>query len=109
MIDVQLAGGGGYRETEIAALHQRPEPQRTRSLDALRTEVRQTLCRDLAVYRRYVCQLNRERREQPEPPEPLSRCSEVHTALSLKYAHLFNGFAHLMMLERLPRQGDLFG
>ena len=29
--------------------------------------------------------------------------------MSLKYAHIYNGFAHLDLLATLPRQGDLFG
>lgn len=89
--DMLLSDYGGYRADEIAAAHRRAEPERTRALEALRAEVMRDLRNDLATYRQFACRLHRERRDNPDPRE----CSEVHTALSLKYCHLFNGFAHL--------------
>ncbi len=103
--DLLLTDYGGYRADEIAAAHCRAEPQRTRALEALRAEVMQAIRCDLATYRQFACRLHRERQENPEPHE----CSPTHTALSLKYCHLFNGFAHLRALDRLPVQADLFG
>jgi len=36
-------------------------------------------------------------------------CADVHTNLSLKFAHIYNGFTHLNFLDDLPsQQGDLF-
>jgi len=37
------------------------------------------------------------------------RCHDIHTAMGLKHAHLYNDFAHLIYLENLPdQQQDLF-
>ncbi len=36
-------------------------------------------------------------------------CADNHTDISLKYAHIYNDFAHLNYIEDvLAQQGDLF-
>jgi len=36
-------------------------------------------------------------------------CDDIHVSMSLKHAHIYNGFAHLNTLDNLPnRQCDFF-
>lgn len=99
----------GWRERDIRRIDLLPEPQRATALRTLRREVVDEYRRDISVYRQCANALRRHRREYPGPSEdPV--CDDVHTAMSLKYCHLFNAFAHLGWIdELLSRQPDLFG
>jgi len=66
------------------------------------------LRRDLSIYREVVRELRKEREQNP-PQEPFQCCNDVHTAMSLKFSHIINDFAHLVYLDDLlSRQADLF-
>ncbi|MEM7069357.1 MAG: hypothetical protein AAF478_10785 [Pseudomonadota bacterium] len=63
---------------------------------------------DLSDYRVVARKLNQHRKTQGWETPPTC-CDDVHTDMSLKYAHLYNGFAHLHFLdELLNKQKDLF-
>lgn len=104
--EVRREGYRGYRSEEIEQISRRSEPERTRQLERLRTATISELRCDLARYRQCACAYRRYRMTEAGPE---TVCAAVHTALSLKYCHLANGFAHLAMIDELPRQQDLFG
>ena len=57
---------------------------------------------------RIACAIRRDRAENPIFVEPDS-CADIHTDISLKYAHIYNDFAHLNYIDDLlAQQGDLF-
>lgn len=97
----------GWRERIIRKLDALPEPRRSTELRALRAEVVGEYRRDVSIYRECANALRRDR-QIASPVEPV--CDDVHTSLGLKYAHLYNDFAHMRFLdELLNRQPDLFG
>ena len=66
------------------------------------------LTKDISRYRQCVFQL-RKLKDAEDIPETPSCCSDIHVAMSLKHNHIYNGFAHLALLDELPaQQGDLF-
>lgn len=99
-------GYRGYMESDIQAAAAKAEPARASALRMIRQEVTASLKADLALYRKYACDLRRFRLEYAGQ-EPA--CHEIHTSMSLKIAHLTNDFAHLAYLDSLPSQQlDLF-
>lgn len=105
--EARLAEYKGYRNEEILCAAGKPEPQRTKSLSRIRDEVRQSLSANISRYREVARELYAYRRSHAG--EPLPNCSEaVHTSMSLKYAHIYNDFAHLDLLNSLPQQASLF-
>ncbi|ETW11288.1 hypothetical protein ATO8_17510 [Roseivivax marinus] len=106
-LEARLAEYKGYRQEEILSAARRPEPQRTRLLNKIRDEVSQSLKANISRYREVARELHAYR--NAHAGEPILNCSEaVHTAMSLKYAHIYNDFGHLELLDTLPRQIDLF-
>ncbi|TPW26424.1 hypothetical protein FJU08_22300 [Martelella alba] len=99
----------GYLAERIEEAHRRAEPKRSAALRNIRDAVLRDLAADLARYREVVCELRKYRHAFPigmARPD----CADIHTAMSLKFAHLYNGFAHLNTLDTLPNeQLDLFG
>lgn len=105
---VRMGDYRGYAEADINAADNKSEPKRSAELRKFQKKFRIDLKQDLAVYREVVRELRKEREQEP-PREPFRCCSDVHTAMSLKFSHLINDFAHLVYLDDLlSRQGDLF-
>lgn len=105
---VKHGGYQGYAKDDIAAADAKPEPRRSSALRSYRDRFADDLRRDLSVYRTKVRELNRYRETQNFDVIPTS-CDDIHTAMSLKTAHLINDFAHLIFLDDLlSKQGDLF-
>jgi hypothetical protein len=104
---VRLSRYLGYREPEIRSAAALAEPARSRALDAIRRDVCNGLRADISRYREVARALYAERRGATGRTLAAS-CSDICTSMSLKYAHIANGFAHLDVLDRLPRQADLF-
>jgi len=104
---VRLSGYLGYREPEIRSAAALAEPARTRALDAIRRDVCNGLRADISRYREVARALHAERCAAVGKPLAAS-CSDTCTSMSLKYAHIANGFAHLDLLDRLPKQMSLF-
>ena len=103
---VQASGYRGYR-TEIDEADRLAEPARSRELRRIRSEVVGELRRDLSRYREVARALRAWR--AGTGPAAIGPFDDVHTAMSLKYRHLYNDFAHLLRLEQLlARQRDLF-
>ena len=106
---VKRRGYKGYREADIAAAAEKPEPARSHALREIRAQVMADLRYDLSVYRRVVREL-RQYRERHPAHEETPRCENVHTSVSLKHNHVFNALAHVLYLdELLSSQPDLFG
>ncbi len=100
---------GGYRTDEILTAHRRPEPKRSKALRTIRADVLNSLRADLSRYREVARELRTYRRNF-DPATDQRKCAAVHTSMSLKFAHLHNGFANLRTLDSLPsEQLDLFG
>ena len=97
----------GYRADEIDKAHLRAEPMRTNDLCKIRDEVLGGLCADISRYREVVRELHAYRAQHQYDESSMS-CDGVHTSMSLKLAHIYNGFAHLKTLDALPIQSDLF-
>ncbi|QBX99530.1 hypothetical protein E2K80_01305 [Rhodophyticola sp. CCM32] len=106
--EVIASGYEGYRGDEIEAIDQMAEPVRSQKLRALNATVPRDLKCDLARYRQIASDIRRLPRNGIIAEHPISSCP--YMAISLKYAHLSNSFAHLTRLEKLlTQQGDLFG
>lgn len=105
---VYASGYEGYLAKDIEAIAGKPEPQRTRAINAMRCKLVADLSRDVSIYRHCVRELRNYRREHPASND--ASCAEIHTSMSLKHNHIYNGFANLKTLDSLPEQQlDLFG
>ena len=105
---VRLGDYRGYAEADIKAADNKSEPKRSAELRTFQKKFTADLKRDLVIYRKFARELRKEREHNP-PREPFQCCNDVHTAMSLKFSHMINNFAHLVYLdELLTRQGDLF-
>lgn len=106
--DAHASGYKGYLADDIQAIGRKSEPQRTQAINAMRERILDALKRDISVFRRCVRELRQHRRNHPEPDG--RACAEIHTSMSLKHSHIYNGFANLKTLDDLPdQQLDLFG
>lgn len=107
--EAERSDRGGYLREEIEQLDGKSEPHRTVQLRQLKEGVATSLGRDLSRYREVVREL-RQYRQLNAIPREFRGCDAVHTAMSLKVCHLWNGFANLHAINQcLNRQGDLFG
>jgi len=105
---VMARGYRGYMEQDIKAASNKPEPQRSEALRAIKAKVLEDLRSDLSRYRALARKLQTHREiygwvlERPQ-------CHDIHSGLSIKFAHLYNDFAHLNYLATLPnQQRDMF-
>ena len=102
----------GYKVDDLRKIDQQSEPKRSAKLRKWQAKFKSDLKSDLSRYREVVRELHRYRESQDWDVVP-SCCDDVHTAMSLKHAHLYNGFAHLHFLDELLSRGgnqlDLFG
>ena len=98
----------GYAVDDLRKIDEQPEPKRSENLRKWQVRFKDELKSDLSRYREVVRELHQYRQNQDWDVVP-SCCNDVHTSMSLKYAHLYNGFAHLHFLdELLGKQLDLF-
>lgn len=107
---VRSSGYRGWMEKDILRMAAMPEPARSTKLRDIRQEVVAQYRSDVTRYREYARELHRYRRKHYASADDSPSCDGVHVSIGLKYAHLFNDFAHLLLLdELLARQPDLFG
>ena len=109
-IRAQAIGRGylGYMARDIEEISKRAEPKRSQTLRKIRAKVMDDLQADISRYRELVRELQKFQRANPAN-ETAPICHDVHTSISLKFAHIYNGFAHLAYLDNLPdQQQDLF-
>jgi hypothetical protein len=98
----------GYRREEIETAAAKPEPQRSEALRTIRQQLKEELRKDISGYRQCALQLHRHLKKNGFDPSP-TVCEDVHTNISLKHNQIYNGFAHLALLDELPeQQQDLF-
>ena len=111
-IEADAAGSpyGSYRVNDIAKADKLPEPRRSAELRELLAWAELELAQDRERYAHYVAKLAIRRRDSEDPAgADTSIWDELCTALSLKYCHLFNDFAHQRSLRHLvDRQPSLF-
>lgn len=101
-------GYPGYLSNEIQKADKKAEPNRSAAIEKLRKSVIDEMRRDISRYRQAARDLRVLRdRQTTQNIEPT--CDGVHIAISLKFNHLINGFAHLYHLDGLRKQLDLFG
>jgi len=99
----------GYAADDLHKIDKQSEPKRSANLHKWRAKFREDLKSDISIYREVVRELHQYRDSQDWNAKPLC-CDDVHTSMSLKFAHLYNDFAHLNFLdELLGGQMDLFG
>ncbi len=102
----------GYNRENINKADDSAEPQRSASLRLLRQEALRNLRSNLAIYRKYACELREYRLLDDagkKAHDEKSFCSDIHTNMSLKYCHLYNDFPHLYLMDDLLSfQADLF-
>lgn len=96
----------GYLADEIDRLSGKAEPKRSAEISAFRKQIVARLRADISRYRQCARELRTYR--SADGPNGDCICADVHTAISLKFNHIVNGFANLRTLDRLPRQGELF-
>jgi hypothetical protein len=107
--EVSTGSYQGYMAEEINTVDNKPEPHRSEALRAFKAKFLKDLAEDISRYRQIACAIRRDRAENSIFIEPDS-CDDNHTNISLKYAHIYNDFAHLNYIEDLlAQQGDLFG
>ncbi|MBO9459230.1 hypothetical protein [Labrenzia sp. R5_0] len=98
----------GYRADEIGKADRLVEPKRSRRLDRIEQDVLSTLRTDLARYRHLAHRL-RLRRQAGGVPENPFICDDLDVSLGLAFAHVYNGYAHVVALdETRSRQLALF-
>ncbi|MBL4877172.1 MAG: hypothetical protein JKY10_11865 [Cohaesibacteraceae bacterium] len=98
----------GYLAGDINDAMNRVEPQRSAALRKIRTKVIADLRKDMSCYRGFACKLRRFRSDNSVKLDEHG-CDNIHTAMSLKFAHIYNGFANLKTLDNVPnKQLDLF-
>jgi len=102
----------GYNRDNINQADDRAEPQRSSDLRLLRQEALGDLRSNLAIYRKYACELREYRlldEAGQQAHDEKSFCSDIHLNMSLKYCHLYNDLAHLYLIDDLlSYQADLF-
>lgn len=97
----------GYREDDIKQIDAKAEPARSEGLRQIRAECLKELKSDMARYREVALEIHAYRQSGDDKEFPISHCPFL--AMSLKYSHLFNEFAHLVYIDRLLSiQPDLF-
>jgi len=103
------SGYRGYMAEDIDAAAKRAEPKRSEELRKIRAKVLDDLRSDISRYRQVTFKLHTHRRISAVCENDIISCDDIHTAMSLKHAHIYNGFAHLNTLDNLSeQQGDLF-
>jgi len=103
------SGYRGYMAEDIDTGANKAEPKRSEALRKIKAKVLDDLRGDISHYRQVTFKLHAHRRISATCEKEISSCDEIHTSMSLKHAHIYNGFAHLHTLNNLPeQQGDLF-
>ena len=106
--EVSAGNYQGYMADDVHAVDKKHEPHRSEALRAFKAKFMKDLAEDISHYRQIACAIRRDRAENTIFIEPDS-CADIHTDISLKYAHIYNDFAHLNYIEDLlAQQGDLF-
>ena len=110
---VRASGYQGYLVDTIQQAARKSEPERSTALRTLQANILNDFKANLARYREVVRDLQRFDAEKikysnPQIDDPLI-CNDVHVNVSLKHNHLYNDFAHLLVIdEYLAYQKDLF-
>ncbi|MEO9827647.1 MAG: hypothetical protein ABJF50_24895 [Paracoccaceae bacterium] len=106
--EAHASGYKGYLAADIEAIGRKQEPQRSAATKTKRQKLEDELRKDISRYRECARELRTHRVADSDVKQPA--CSDIHTAISLKHNHIYNGFANLKTLESLPEQQlDLFG
>jgi len=88
----------GYLAEDIEIAARKSEPQRSIALRKIKDSVNKRLYFDLSRYREVTRELHMHRKKSITK-EP--QCDSIHTSLSLKHNHIYNGFAHLVKIDEL--------
>lgn len=100
LVNAKQSGNCGYRYDEIEAAERKSEPARSEKLRALRAEEIERIRADLKRYRELACQLREFRKCNGDVcNQPV--CADIHMNISLKHNHLYNRFAHLVIIDDL--------
>ena len=100
-------GYRGYLKDEIMAIDRMAEPKRSQKLRQIREKTIEELKEDISRYRQCNLELHRYRLKSLQSDEPFG-CHDVHTNIGLKHNHIYNCFAHLVLLDELDTQLDMF-
>ncbi|MEE8058525.1 MAG: hypothetical protein V3T17_11920 [Pseudomonadales bacterium] len=107
---VKKSGYQGYKRDDIKQADNKYEPERSVTLSALRKSALKDLRSDLERYRAFACKLRDYRLMGKSGQEVQPIYSDTHVSMSLKYNHLYNDFAHWVLIDDLlSQQADLFG
>lgn len=107
--DVLKSDYGGYLAGDIEIIGRKQEPQRSAAIIAMRQKIEAGLRKDISIYRQCARELSAYRLNGDVGKE-LAACADIHVSMSLKFSHIYNGFANLKTLEALPEQQlDMFG
>lgn len=96
---VQFMEYKGYLADHIQAVAKRSEPFRSKELKKIKEKVIKDYRQDLSRYRSLANKLRTYRKTSAEIAVSNLSCEDIHMNISLKYNHLINDFAHLLLLE----------
>lgn len=109
LASVRQRGYQGYRYDEIHRVDSKQEPDRSAALRNIRQECLKQLRANLAQHRELAREYHAYCRTELAAQKNEPVCSSLCTSMSLKYAHLYNDFAHLVVInDFLSVQPDLF-
>ena len=100
---------GHYIDYQISELDRMDEPKRSQKRHALVLQITNDLRNDISRYRECVRTLHKERQKEIGLDRMSRCCRDIDVSVSLKVAHIFNGFSNLHLLQDVPQQFDLFG
>ena len=91
----EVVGSGyrGYMAEDIDIAAKRAEPKRSEALrNKIRAKVLDGLRSDISRYRQVAFKLHEHPRISATCGKEVISCDNIHTAMSLKHAHIYNGF-----------------
>ena len=96
------SGYKGYLAEEIEVIGRKQEPQKSTAIKSMRYKIEGDLHKDISRYHQCARKLRARRSNKTGTEEAV--CSDIHTAISLKFNHIYNGFANWKTLDNLPHQ-----
>lgn len=94
---------------DIEALQRYSEPKRSQERGKLAQRIKADLAKDITRFRECVRELRATRKNDRSPTSMTRACRDIDVSVSLKVAHIYNGFLKLQLLQDIPQQFDLFG
>lgn len=103
--DIKQSGYEGYMSDRLYQYNGYVEPKRSQKLHQIKKQVMDDFKRDMERYRELASLLRAYRTNPTAQTEDfLSSCDDIFTSMSLKYCHLYNDLAHLLLIDTMLTQ-----